>query len=523
MLFRSSSATINYTGSPFCSTVSAAQFVAQSGTIGGTYSALPSGLTIDAASGAIVPSTSTAGNYTVTYAITAGGGCSAFSTTAAVAVNTAPTASISYSAAPFCTSDTVSHAVAQSGTIGGTYSSAVGLSLNATTGAIKPSTSTAGNYTVTYTIAAASGCAAVTATYPVTITAAPTAAITYSGSPFCKSLTTAQAVGLTGTSGGTYTALPSGLSIDAATGAITPSTSVAGNYIVTYSIAPSGGCVAISTTANVSITTAPTADIVYSFSPICTSLTTPVSVTQSGSVGGTFSVAPAGLALDTINGNINPSVSAGGNYVVTYTIAAFGGCAAVTDTANVAINPAPGPAGTITSIGNDSVSVNETNVLYTVPAIAYATSYIWTYSDLGGGVLATVTTATDSVKLNFSSTVPSGNLTVKGHNDCGDGVLSTDYPVYVSQTGINETNNSLTYQIYPNPTKGIVTININGINTYLELQIVNVQGITIASEKLAKGNSTYHQEIDLSMYPRGIYFVKLTNKNFTKVEKLILQ
>src|SRR5712672_2462274 len=142
---------------------------------------------------------------------------------------------------PFCISDATAEPVTLTGTgayTGGTYSSTAGLSIDATTGAITPRTSTAGTYTVTYNIPASAGCAAVPVTTSVTITAVPTAAITYAGTPFCISDATAEPVTLTGTgayTGGTYSST-AGLSIDATTGAITPSTSTPGVYTVTYNI-----------------------------------------------------------------------------------------------------------------------------------------------------------------------------------------------------------------------------------------------------------------------------------------------
>ncbi|MCF6130636.1 hypothetical protein L1S35_13225, partial [Flavobacterium sp. AS60] len=115
-----------------------------------------------------------------------------------------PTTSISY-ATPFCSSVATAQSVTLTGTgayTGGVYSSTAGLTINPATGAITPSTSTAGTYNVTYTIAAGGGCAAVIATTSVTITALPTASISYA-TPFCSSVVTAQSVTLTGT--GAYT------------------------------------------------------------------------------------------------------------------------------------------------------------------------------------------------------------------------------------------------------------------------------------------------------------------------------
>ncbi len=84
-----------------------------------------------------------------------------------------------------------------------------------------------------------------------TFTTPPTPAISYSGSFFCNTLNTA-AVTLTGTSGGTYSAAPAGLSINASTGNINPSTSTVGNYTVKYTIA-AGACPAVAVTTNVEI------------------------------------------------------------------------------------------------------------------------------------------------------------------------------------------------------------------------------------------------------------------------------
>jgi hypothetical protein len=81
----------------------------------------------------------------------------------------------------------------------------------------------------------------------------------------------------------------------------------------------------------------------------------------------------------------------------------------------------------------------------------------------------------------------------------------------------------MVYQIYPNPTKGLFTINITGMNSNMDLEIINMQGKVIRSEKLINNKQNLTENIDLSMYPKGIYFVKFINKNFTKVEKIVLQ
>ena len=82
---------------------------------GATYSWTgPNGFTSNVQNPSIVNvSTAAAGTYTVT--VTDGNGCSSSATTS-VTITALPTASISYSGSPFCTSDATAHAVTLNGT-----------------------------------------------------------------------------------------------------------------------------------------------------------------------------------------------------------------------------------------------------------------------------------------------------------------------------------------------------------------------------------------------------------------------
>ncbi|MFZ4411768.1 MAG: PKD-like domain-containing protein [Bacteroidales bacterium] len=189
----------------------------------------------------------------------------------------------------------------------------------------------------------------------------------------------------------------------------------------------------------------------------------------------------------------------------------------------ITLNPLPAAAAAITSVNNDSVSINENNVLYIVPVIANATSYIWSYSGTGASFVGGGTTTTDSVRINFSTSATSGNLSVKGHNACGDGVVSANYPIYVSPVGIGEITHLLNCSIYPNPTKGIITVEMDAVIEKSELILYNLQGETIYSEILSNTNKKLIKQLNLSTYPKGIYFIKIQNNKFVKVEKVILQ
>jgi methionine-rich copper-binding protein CopC len=196
-----SSATISYSGSPFCTNASTAN-ATFSGASGGTFSSTP-GLTINSTTGAINPATSSAGGYVVTYTIVASGCTAAFSTTTNVVITAAPNATINYAGSPYCNIAGIATATRTGVGAGGTYSSTTGLVINATNGDVNTLTSTPSTYTVTYNVAAASGCSAYSTTTTITINSlstAPTSA-TASATLICANSSTVTLTAVGGTLG----------------------------------------------------------------------------------------------------------------------------------------------------------------------------------------------------------------------------------------------------------------------------------------------------------------------------------
>ena len=361
---------------------------------------------------------------------------------------------------------------------GGTFSSTSGLTINTSTGEINPSTSTPGTYIVSYNINSTTECMESPTLTQVTITPIPTASITYSEIEFCNDLDN-QVVNLTGTgayTGGVYSST-NGLSINSSTGEINPSLSNPGKYTVNYSTPTNLGCSAINTTTKVTITALPTANISYSGSPFCKSLTS-VKATTSGSgayLGGIYT-STTGLSINPSTGSINPSLSEDGTYTITYEIQRSGGCYEVSTTTDVDILPEPttnisvdGTTSNVTTITNGNVVQLQFNTSFGTPAnIQWSPNIgISSTSIANPLVYPTSTTTYTASFLNTNGCQQSSSITVNVNTLPNIGNLSISSPN--TSVGIFDT---LTVNVQLNNAKDVYSLYMklkgnSDVNQYL--------------------------------------------------------
>ena len=110
------------------------------------------------------------------------------------------------------------------------------------------------------------GCGTVAATGTITVLPTESPAFTYGSATYCETDSDPTPT-VTGTSGGTFGATPSGLSINATTGAIDLDASTMGTYAVKY-VTSSSIC-ADSTTFNVTLTATNTVSLNRSIRYFC--------------------------------------------------------------------------------------------------------------------------------------------------------------------------------------------------------------------------------------------------------------
>jgi hypothetical protein len=316
------------------------------------------GLTIDASTGAINPTASTAGIYTVTYTLSAASPCAQVTASTSVTIYPLPAATISGSAT-VCknTANPVLTFTGANGTPpytfiykvnGGFDQTVTTVSGNSVT--VAQATSATGTYiytlvSVTDNNASSNSIAGQTAA--ITVSNSKVALFGYPATPYCSNAANPSPSFIDIGQAGTFTSSSANLKfISAATGVIDLTTSTPGGpYTVTNTIfaADNNGCGDVVATADVTITRLPVATFSYPGTPYCPSVTTnavPAPPTDAGVfTANDLSVVFAEGAVSP--GTVDVMLTPAGTYTITNTVIAAGNCAQVSSTASITVLTPP--------------------------------------------------------------------------------------------------------------------------------------------------------------------------------------
>jgi gliding motility-associated-like protein len=476
---------------------------------GGTGAWSSSNTSIATVSAAGLVTGVSAGTCNIIYTIT--GGCGG-TVSAQKAVTINPNARITSvtGASPLCLSGTATYTangvVLSGGTGAWSSSNAAIASVNAAGVVTGIST---GTCNIIYTITG--GCGGIaTASASITVSATPGATISYSGSPWCSNAGV-QSVTIAGTPGGTFTSLPTGLDINSSTGDITPVTSSAGTYIVTYTML-SVACGNVIATTTVTINQIPDV-IINDPPPVCSPSTvdlTAGAITAGSTPGLTFTYwtdAAATIAFGT------PWAAGNGMYYIKGTNLI--GCHDIKPVM-VVVNPLPTVTGAQTNLLCAGSSGGAINITASNGTGAY--TYTWTgtgvvpgvedQSGLAAGLYTVVVTdaaGCSSSSVQFTLTEPSvlsgtisskTNVTMFGGND---GSVTVDgaggIPPYLYSLNAGPYQASGTFGTL---SSGIYTVTVqdNNLCTF-DVQVIITQpgppltgNITAQSDVICFGAST---------------------------------
>jgi hypothetical protein len=511
-------ATINYTGSPYCNSTGTAS-VLFSGTTGGTYSSA-AGLSIDGTTGAINLAASTTGIYTVTYTMTSGCGGTA---TTQVSIKPA-TFSTNGQANPVLCNGATTTAISFSGVPGASYSwtnsnTATGLAASGT-GDIAPfavanSSNSVIYSTVRVNASVGTGCLVKTMQFSIGVKPTPSTDFIFNQNVCAGNTTTP--VSFTGPVAGT---VYSWTNDNTSTGLIAAGSGNIAAFVVQNNTGATqvsqveytptaGGCTGA--TGHFTITTTPSVRSVrYAAATYCQAGT--ANPTLIGSTGGSYSALPAGLIINATTGALNLALSTPGTYTVSYTLLV--GCqlsvsTQVTINAQASVNPVPNQV--------------YCNGISTAPVVfsGTAASYSWTNDNLsiglgasGVGNLPSFTTvnAGPGVQYAYVRVMPQGN----GSSTCPGKVLSfritVNYCGPVTQAGDHSGDGntgriSTGVSVSPNPATSQSTITMTESGSYT-WQMLNRVGMPVGSPRSFTGTRA---TIDLSGMTPGSYMLQVVN------------
>ncbi|MFH1297456.1 MAG: T9SS type A sorting domain-containing protein [Bacteroidota bacterium] len=404
-------------------------YTTQSGMTGYNWNVSAGGtITGGAGTNVITVSWITAGAKTVnvTYTNTASNSASG---TFNVTVNTLPVPTIT-GPASICVYSTGNVYSTQTGMTNYVWTVSAGGTITAggtsTSSTVTVTWNTTGAKTVSVIYTNSNGCTAAPATvYNVTVNPLPVPTISgpasvciYSSGNVYTTQTGMTNYVWTVSAGGTITA--GGTS---GSSSVTVTWSTIGAKTVSVIYTNSNGCTAATATAyNVTVNPLPLPTI-NSYNPEpCVGSTGNQFYTETGMTNYVWTITSGGL-ITAGQGTSHITVTwiLTGLQTITVIYTNANGCTAVTPGIyTIVVNPFPNPAGPIT--GSSSVCAGANGVAYSTGPVANATSYTWT---LPPGASIATGAGTTSITVNYSATATSGNITVAGTNQCGNGTSSS--------------------------------------------------------------------------------------------------
>ena len=432
--------TVTVTAAPVAGTLAGGQAICTSGTttftstqVGGIWTSSDATIaTINNRTGLIAAVA--AGTATMTYTVAGTGSCSDATATRTVTVTAAPVAGTLAGGQAICTSGTTTFTSTQAGGIW-TSSDATKATINNNSGVINGVAG--GIITMTYTVAGTGGCADVTATRTVTVTAAPVAGTLSGGQAICMGSSTA----FTSTqAGGAWTSSDATIaSINSISGLINGI--AGGSATMTYTVAGTGSCADATATRTVTVTAIPSAPTGTGASRCGTgTVTLGATPSTAGDVINWYSNTALTAQVGTGASFPTPSISTTTPYYITESSS---GCASTYATVTATINQVPSAPG-----------VKDVDYCQNAAAVALSAT--------GANLMWYLQDGTSSSSAPVPSTTAGG---------------STTYYVTASN-GTCESG------------KSSITVNVNAITAYAGGPVINVdEGLPYTIKGSAKGDN----------------------------------
>lgn len=294
-----------------------------------------------------------------------------------------------------------------------------------------------------------------------------------------------------------------------------------GMAALTLTAEGNGGCAAASHAIELTINALPTATI-SGDQTICEGQSATLTFELTGSAPWIITLAD----MDPVNATATPMVLELTPYSgSTYTLISVedgNNCAnEASGQAVVTMNTAP--LAPMTPSAPDTVDhafVQQSNV--SIETVADATSYNWMIEPEAAGTIAG--NETNAVVSWNSDFIGTATIKAAAINLCGQSSWSVAAEVIVKSTvGLNE-NEALGLRLYPNPTSGSFTLQLNSLQQkQLNIRVTNVVGELVYSETLESKAGLNNKILNLEQLPNGVYMVIVENGATVSTQRLTIR
>ena len=228
--------------------------------------------------------------------------------------------------------------------------------------------------------------------------------------------------------------------------------------------------------------------VVKSFTPGITSSTAicvgnNITIVATGGAGTSYTWSTGFTGFSSLS-NLTPSIT------TNYSVISVGsnGCSG-TNSTTITVNPSP----TITAVAQRSVMCRgESNTL----TVSGASTYTWSNGSTSTSSVVVITPS-NNITFNYSVT---GTST----DGCADGA---EVSVKVlSCTGLLENNSqSASASVFPNPSNGLYTVQLNSIGNNSLIEIRNALGSIVLKQAVTE----FETKLDLQNQANGVYFIQI--------------
>ncbi len=213
-------------------------------------------------------------------------------------------------------------------------------------------------------------------------------------------------------------------------------------------------------------------------------------------------------------GEVGSRISVSPTTTTTYTVtASTGDGCSIDDEVIVTVVDEFEPTETTIIAGQNITICPGDTVIVEAPT---GTQYLWSSGETDRSIKVSPTeTSIYSVKVYNGEDSETSHSTITVKEDCTSEAVEEALSSF-------ELDQEVT--VYPNPTKGMLNIKIKGFNNISNISVYNTSGTmlytrTINNELRA---SVLKEQIDLSRFPKGFYFVKLSNNSKSETKKVLV-